>query len=129
MFLNLQMGAKMMICALAETPLTSVVGLAHRLRRQLQAADAIQIPYALIVGPDEVSQQQYPIKDRASREQQALDEAGVIKALQDDASSMSPAIAGDHVSSALAIPTPGDAGGDREQNQILRDKHVDQRIG
>ncbi|WP_089721323.1 histidine--tRNA ligase, partial [Candidatus Entotheonella palauensis] len=97
MFPDLQMGAKVMICTLADTPLTSVVGLANRLRqagimveiypeqarlgRQLQAADAMHIPYALIVGPDEVSQQQYPLKDLASGEQQTLDEAGLITAL------------------------------------------------
>ena len=101
MFPDLQMGAKVMICALAETPLTPVVGLAHRLRRagvmveiypeqtrlgrQLQAADAMQIPYALIVGPDEVSQRQYPLKDLMSGEQRMLDEAGLIKALKDEA--------------------------------------------
>ncbi len=97
MFPALQMGAKVMICALTDTPLTPVVGLAHRLRqagvmveiypeqtrlgRQLQAADSMHIPYALIVGPDEVSQQQYPLKDLASGEQQTLDEAGLITAL------------------------------------------------
>lgn len=97
MFPDLQMGAKVMICTLADTPLPPVVGLAHRLRqagvmveiypeqtrlgRQLQAADAMQIPYALIVGPDEVSQKQYPLKDLASSEQQTLDEAGLITVL------------------------------------------------
>ncbi len=98
MFPDLQMGAKVMICTLTDTPLTPVVGLAHRLRqagvmveiypeqtrlgRQLQAADSMHIPYALIVGPDEVSQQQYPLKDLASGEQQVLDEVGLITALR-----------------------------------------------
>jgi histidyl-tRNA synthetase len=97
MFPPLQMGAKVMICILTDTPLTPVVGLAHRLRqagvmveiypeqtrlgRQLQAADSMHIPYALIVGPDEVSQRQYPLKHLASGEQQILDEAGLITAL------------------------------------------------
>jgi histidyl-tRNA synthetase len=47
----------------------------------LQAADSMHIPYALIVGPDEVSQRQYPLKNLASGEQQMLDEAGLITAL------------------------------------------------
>jgi histidyl-tRNA synthetase len=97
MFPALQMGAKVMICPLTETPLAPVVGLAHRLRRagvmveiypeqtrlgrQLQAADSMHIPYALIVGPDELSQQQYPLKHLASGEQQMLDEAGLLTAL------------------------------------------------
>ena len=97
MFPALQMGAKVMICTLTDTPLPPVVGLAHRLRqagvmveiypeqtrlgRQLQVADSMHIPYALIVGPDEISQQQYPLKDLASGEQQMLDEAGLITAL------------------------------------------------
>jgi histidyl-tRNA synthetase len=97
MFPALQMGAKVMICTLTDTPLLPVVGLAHRLRqagvmveiypeqtrlgRQLQVADSMHIPYALIVGPDEISQQQYPLKDLASGEQQMLDEAGLITAL------------------------------------------------
>ncbi len=96
-FPDLQMGAKVMICTLMDTPLAPVVGLAHRLRqagimveiyseqtrlgRQLQAADSMHIPYALIVGPDEIAQQQYPLKDLASGEQQTLDEAGLITAL------------------------------------------------
>jgi histidyl-tRNA synthetase len=97
MFPPLQMGAKVMICPLTDTPLASVVGLAHRLRqagvmveiypeqarlgRQLQAADSMHIPYALIVGPDEVSNQKYPLKELSSGEQQLLDEAGLITAL------------------------------------------------
>ena len=97
MFPELQMGAKVMICTLTDTPLTPVVGLAHRLRqagvmveiypeqtrlgRQLQAADSMHIPYALIVGPNELSQQQYPLKHLASGEQQILDEAGLLTAL------------------------------------------------
>ncbi len=97
MFPELPMGAQLMICTLPETPLTPVVGLANRLRqtgvtveiypeqsrlgRQLQTADSMHIPYALIVGPDEVSQRQYQLKHLASGEQQTLDEAGVIAAL------------------------------------------------
>ncbi len=97
MFPELQMGAQLMICTLPETPLTPVVGLANRLRqagvmveiypeqtrlgRQLQTADSMHIPYALVVGPDEVSQQQYQLKHLASGDQQPLDEAGVIAAL------------------------------------------------
>lgn len=97
MFPDLQMGAKVMICTLTDTPLAPVVGLAHRLRqagvmveiypeqtrlgRQLQTADSMHIPYALIVGPEELSQRQYPLKHLASGEQQTLDEAGLLTAL------------------------------------------------
>ncbi len=97
MFPELQMGAQLMICTLPDTPLTPVVSLANRLRqtgvtveiypeqtrlgRQLQTADSMQIPYALIVGPDEVSQRQYQLKHLASGDQKTLDEAGVIAAL------------------------------------------------
>ena len=98
MFPELPMAAQVMICTLPDTPLASAVGLAARLRqagitvelypeqarlgRQFSTADAQQIPYALIVGPDELAQQQYGLKNLATGEQQMLDEAGVVAALQ-----------------------------------------------
>ena len=97
MFPELPMAAQVMICTLPATPLAPVVGLASRLRqagvtvdlypeqarlgRQFSTADAQQIPYALIVGPDELAQQQYGLKNLATGEQRALDEAGVLAAL------------------------------------------------
>jgi histidyl-tRNA synthetase len=46
-----------------------------RLGRQLAAADMAHIPYALIIGPDEIAQQQYNLKNLTTGEQQRLDEA------------------------------------------------------
>ncbi|MCZ6875391.1 MAG: histidine--tRNA ligase [bacterium] len=93
MFPDLQMAAQVMICAFPDTPLAPVLGLAGRLRqagirvevypeqtrlgRQLSAADALLIPYALIIGPDEIAQQRYTLKHLASGEQQTLDEAAL----------------------------------------------------
>ncbi len=98
MFPELQIAAQVMICTLPETPLAPVVGLAHRLRqagitveiypessrlgRQLQLADSLHIPHALIVGPDEIAQQSYGLKNLASGDQQTLDEASLINVLQ-----------------------------------------------
>ncbi len=53
-----------------------------RLGRQLSAADTLHIPYALIIGPDEITQQQYTLKHLATGEQQTLDEAGLLATLQ-----------------------------------------------
>jgi histidyl-tRNA synthetase len=91
MFPALRMTAQVIICTLPETPLAPVVGLAARLRqagitvdlypeqarlgRQLAAADMAHIPYALIIGPDEIAQQQYNLKNLTTGEQQRLDEA------------------------------------------------------
>ena len=98
MFPALQLTAQVMVCVLPDTPLPPAVGLASRLRRagitvevhpeqsklkrQLSAADAQQIPYALILGPDEVERQRYTLKDLATGEQQALGEDALIAALQ-----------------------------------------------
>ncbi len=98
MFPALQLTAQVMICVLPDTPLPPAVGLASRLRqagipvevypeqtklkRQLSAADAQQIPYVLILGPDEVARQRYTLKDLATGEQQALSEDALIAALQ-----------------------------------------------
>lgn len=98
MFPELRMAAQVMICTLPETPLAPTVGLAARLRqagitvelypeqaklgRQLTAAAALHIPYALIIGPDEIAQQQYGLKNLATGEQQRLDEVGLVAALQ-----------------------------------------------
>jgi histidyl-tRNA synthetase len=97
MFPDLPMGAQVMVCTLPETPMAAVVGLANRLRhagiavdiypestrlgRQLSTADGLHIPYALIVGPDELKQQQYGLKHLKTGEQQTLDEAGIIATL------------------------------------------------
>jgi histidyl-tRNA synthetase len=99
MFPDLRMAAQVMICIFPETPLAPVIGLAARLRqagvtvelypeqtrlgRQLSVADALHIPYALIVGPDEISQQTYTLKHLATGEQQALDEARLLAVLQE----------------------------------------------
>lgn len=98
MFPTLQLTAQVMVCVLPDTPLPPVVGLASRLRqagitvevypeqsklkRQLSAADAQQIPYALILGPDEVERQRYTLKNLATGEQQALGEDDLIAALR-----------------------------------------------
>jgi histidyl-tRNA synthetase len=100
MFPPLQMTARVMICPLPETPLAPVVGLAARLRqagvtvelypevaklgRQLAAADALHIPYALILGPDEIARQTYTLKHLATGEQHTLDEAALRAALAMD---------------------------------------------
>ncbi len=98
MFPALPMAAQVMVCPLPDTPLAPVVGLTSRLRqagitvelspeqtrlgRQLAYADDLHIPYALIIGPDEVTQRIYTLKHLASGEQQQLDEAGLLAALQ-----------------------------------------------
>jgi histidyl-tRNA synthetase len=98
MFPDLRMTAQVMVCPLPDTPLASVVGLAARLRqagitvelypeparlrRQLANADDLHIPYALIIGPDEVAQQTYTLKHLATGEQQHLSEAGLLARLK-----------------------------------------------
>ena len=98
MFPALQLTAQVMVCVLPDTPLPPAVGLASRLRRagitvevypeqsklkrQISAADAQQIPYALILGSDEVERQRYTLKDLVTGEQQALGEDALIAALQ-----------------------------------------------
>jgi histidyl-tRNA synthetase len=98
MFPALPMAAQVMVCPLPDTPLAPVVGLTSRLRqagirvelspeqtrlgRQLANADDLHIPYALIIGPDEATQRLYTLKHLASGEQQQLDEAGLLAALQ-----------------------------------------------
>ena len=98
MFPTLQLTAQVMVCVLPDTPLPPAVGLASRLRqagitvevypeqsklkRQLSAADAQQIPYALILGPDEVERQHYTLKNLATGEQQSLGEGDLIAALR-----------------------------------------------
>jgi histidyl-tRNA synthetase len=52
-----------------------------RLGRQLATADDLHIPYALIVGPDEVAQQRYTLKHLATGEQQQLNEAELLATL------------------------------------------------
>ncbi len=98
MFPTLQLTAQVMVCVLPDTPLPPAVGLASRLRqagitvevhpeqsklkRQLSAADTQQIPYALILGPDEIERQRYTLKDLATGEQQSLEEDDLIATLQ-----------------------------------------------
>ena len=97
LFPALPVFADVMICPLPGTPLTPVVGLASRLRqggvrvelypeeaklgRQLATVDDLQIPYALIIGSDELAQQKYTLKHLASGVQQQLDEAGLLELL------------------------------------------------
>ena len=98
MFPALQLTAQVMVCVLPDTPLPPAIGLASRLRqagitvevypeqsklkRQLSAADTQQIPYALILGPDEVERRRYTLKDLTTGKQQALGEDDLIAALQ-----------------------------------------------
>ena len=98
MFPPLRMAAHVMVCPLPAAPLAAVVGLASRLRqagltvelypeqtrlgRQLSTATELNIPYALIIGPDEVAQQTYTLKNLATGEQQQLDEATLLTVLQ-----------------------------------------------
>ena len=97
MFPDLQLRAQVMVCPLPDTPLAAVTGLAARLRqagitvelypeqaklgRQLSTADMLDIPYALIIGPDEVARQTYSLKNLATGQQDSLDEASLIAAL------------------------------------------------
>jgi histidyl-tRNA synthetase len=99
MFPELQMSPRVMICTLPDTPLAPVVGLAARLRqagitvelypeptrlgRQLSTADALHIPYALIIGCDEIAQQTYTLKHLATGEQQSVDEDGLLTVLRE----------------------------------------------
>jgi len=98
MFPDLRMAAQVMVCPLPDTLLAPVVGLTARLRqagitvelypeparlgRQLANADDLHIPYALIIGPDEVAQQTYTLKHLATGEQQQLSEAGLLARLK-----------------------------------------------
>ncbi len=98
LFPALELAAQVMLCILSHTPLPPVVGLASRLRqagitvdvypeqsklgRQISAADSLQIPYVLIIGPDEVKRQTYTLKNLATGEQQTLAEDALIAALR-----------------------------------------------
>ena len=104
LFPDLPISADVMICPLPETPLAPVVGLASRLRqggirvelypeqarlgRQLATVDDLGIPYALIIGSDELARQTYTLKQLASGAQHSLDEAGLLDALSSGRSSM-----------------------------------------
>ena len=97
MFPDLPMSADVMICPLPETALAPVVGLASRLRqggvsvelypeqaklgRQLATVDDLGIPYALIIGSDELAQQRYTLKHLESGAQQQLEEADLLDLL------------------------------------------------
>ena len=98
LFPALQLTAQVMLCILPNTPLPPAVGLASRLRqagitvdvypeqsklgRQISVADSLQIPYVLILGPDEVERQTYTLKNLASGEQQTVAEDALIAALR-----------------------------------------------
>ncbi len=98
LFPALELTAQVMVCILPHTPLPPAVRLASRLRqagitvdvypeqsklgRQISAADSLQIPYVLILGPDEVERQTYTLKNLATGEQQALAEDALIAALR-----------------------------------------------
>jgi histidyl-tRNA synthetase len=98
MFPDLRMTAQVMVCPLPDTPLAPVVGLVTRLRqagltvelypeparlgRQLASADDLHIPYALIVGPDEVARQRYTLKHLATGEQRQLNETELLTTLR-----------------------------------------------
>ncbi len=98
MFPDLRMTAQVMVCPLPDTALAPVLGLVTRLRqagmtvelypeparlgRQLANADDLHIPYALIVGPDEVAQQRYTLKHLATGAQQQLNEAELLATLR-----------------------------------------------
>ncbi len=98
LFPALELTAQVMVCILPHTPLPPAVGLASRLRqagitvdvypeqsklgRQISAADSLQIPYVLILGPDEVERQTYTLKNLATGEQQTLAEDALIAALR-----------------------------------------------
>ena len=97
MFPDLRLRAEVMVCPLPDTPLVAVAGLAARLRqagitvelypepaklsRQLSTASRLHIPYALIIGPDELARQTYSLKNLATGQQNSLDEAGLIETL------------------------------------------------
>ncbi len=96
-FPDLRLRAEVMVCPLPDTPLVAVAGLAARLRqagitvelypepaklgRQLSTASRLHIPYALIIGPDELARQTYSLKNLATGQQNSLDEAGLIETL------------------------------------------------
>lgn len=98
MFPDLQIAAQVMICPLPDTPLAPVVGLAARLRqagitvelftesaklgRQLATADTLHIPYALIIGLEEIVQQRYTLKRLATGDQYTYDATELIATLQ-----------------------------------------------
>jgi len=97
MFPSLPVSADVMICPLPETALAPVVGLASRLRqggvsvelypeqaklgRQLATVDDLGIPYALIIGSDELAQQRYTLKHLASGAQHQLEETDLLDLL------------------------------------------------
>ena len=99
MFPALEPAAQVMVCILPETPLRPVLKLVSslraagtavdvypeqtKLRRQLAAAAAQRMPYALIVGPDEIARHSYTLKNLADGEQQVLDSDALTSALRE----------------------------------------------
>lgn len=99
MFPALESAAQVMACILPETPLGPALKLVSslraagtavdvypeqtKLRRQLAAAAAQRIPYALIIGSDEITHRSYSLKNLVSGEQKALDEGALTAALRE----------------------------------------------
>lgn len=97
MFPPLEPVARVMACILPDTPLQAVLKLVSSLRaagvevdvypeqtklkRQLAAAAAQRIPYALILGSSEIARRSYTLKDLENGEQQVLDEGALTAAL------------------------------------------------
>ncbi len=97
MFSPLEPAARVMACILPDTPLQPALELVSSLRaagiavdvypeqtklkRQLAAAAAQRIPYALILGSSEIARRSYTLKDLENGEQQVLDEGALTAAL------------------------------------------------
>jgi histidyl-tRNA synthetase len=89
--------AKVLICALKDTPLEGVISLAgqlrqrgiaveiypdqHKLGRQISYADELKIPFVIVVGEEEIQNQCFGLKELASGEQEALDVDGLTEKL------------------------------------------------
>lgn len=99
MFPALEPAAQVMVCILPDTPLRPALNLVSSLRaagiavdvypeqtklkRQLAAAAAQQMPYALIIGPDEIERHSYTLKNLVDGRQQVLGEGALTAALQE----------------------------------------------
>ena len=100
MFPALEPAAQVMACILPETPLRPALKLVSglraagiavdvypeqtKLKRQLAAAAAQQMAYALIIGPDEIERHSYTLKNLADGGQQVLDNNSLIATLREE---------------------------------------------
>lgn len=100
LFPVLEPAAQVMACILPETPLRPALKLVSSLRaagiavdvypeqtklkRQLAAAAAQRMSYALIIGPNEIARQSYTLKNLADGEQQVLDNDALIATLREE---------------------------------------------